>query len=261
MQTLLVDGVKFEQVPASAHYETQYTKIIEQQAKSLFPGFSVCQFEDTIESSVGANKPDLAIIDDQLRRWWVVEVELAHHPLYGHVIPQVETFVYGHYTTKHAQYLAERLPYAPPEQLERLITTVDPIVLVIAIGEVSDWKTPLKRIGVDLAHFSMYRSDLDKTVFGLDGDVPRLSEHFVTNLRPDKTFPGWLEIMSPENIRRLTVEEELDIQVSGESTKWIVRTFAACTLLEPTEGSLIQRGRTYSLTLTTDDQLTLERDN
>jgi hypothetical protein len=58
-----------------------------------------------LTSEYGSKKPDLALIDRDYRAWWVVEVELAHHSLHHHVLPE---------TTSRAVWLAEAAKHKAP---------------------------------------------------------------------------------------------------------------------------------------------------
>ena len=78
---ILVGGEWYSEVSPRTHPEFAFTQVILQRGSELFPGFQVCRFEATVRNNYfGSKKPDLAIIDDLYRNWWVVEVELSHHP-------------------------------------------------------------------------------------------------------------------------------------------------------------------------------------
>ena len=69
----------------------------------------------------GTAKPDLRLVDRELGLWWVVEVELAHHSLKGHVLPQVEILTSGHYGASEAELLTQSIPELDSEAASDLV--------------------------------------------------------------------------------------------------------------------------------------------
>ena len=105
---LLVKGEWFEAVSSEGQYESDFESLVRGRARFLFPTYQVVLFKKAVESEDGRKVPDLALIDSKYRYWWVVEVEMAHHSLYNHVIPQVEVFARGRYSEEHCDYLADQ---------------------------------------------------------------------------------------------------------------------------------------------------------
>ena len=102
---LFLNNTVYEQVSPKAHSEAEFTNALLTKRFELFPEFHVCRFEVLVEAPYVNKKPDLAIIDKKYTNWWVVEVELNHHPLKNHVLPQVSAFAEGNYNQKHADYI------------------------------------------------------------------------------------------------------------------------------------------------------------
>ena len=96
MARFLLGDEWFDQLSSTALYESEYERLLLSNARALFPDYHVVEFKPIIQSEYGTAKPDLALVDRDLRLWWVVEVELAHHSLKGHVLPQVEILTSGH---------------------------------------------------------------------------------------------------------------------------------------------------------------------
>ena len=88
---LLVNEEWFEPIH-SGMYETEFENLIQARSNSLFPEYHVLPFKIPVESEEGRKIPDLVLIERKYRYWWIAEVEMAHHSLYGHVIPQIEVF-------------------------------------------------------------------------------------------------------------------------------------------------------------------------
>src|SRR4051794_22105245 len=106
MARVLVGDSFFEGVPSRSWYERDFESLVVDRAASLFPDWLTVPFRETVidDSQVG-KRPDLALIDKDYRSWWVVEVELAHHSLNDHVLPQVQVFKQGRYGRRHADAL------------------------------------------------------------------------------------------------------------------------------------------------------------
>src|SRR5260370_3290004 len=115
-------------------------------------------FKTTISSEHGDSKPDFALVDRQYRRWWVVEVELAHHPL-SHVAWQVSVFASGGYGDSHASYLAGQSAAVNRDALAQMMRGAPPGGLVIVNAPASEWSRSLARWGALLAVVETFRSD------------------------------------------------------------------------------------------------------
>src|SRR5262245_12721093 len=102
MPRILIKGSWYDPVAGSSLYEADYENAIIAHSAGLFPGFFCCKFKALIDSEYGRARPDLALVDEEYRSWYVVEVELDEHPLESHVEEQVRKFAYGVYTKEHA---------------------------------------------------------------------------------------------------------------------------------------------------------------
>src|SRR5665647_377735 len=101
MPRVMIDGRWFDPVSSKSLYEADYENALVEHASDLFPGYRCVPFKVLVESEYGIGKPDLALVDNEYRSWYVVEVELDTHPLKSHVEDQVRKFALGHYTDKH----------------------------------------------------------------------------------------------------------------------------------------------------------------
>ena len=81
MPRLLFGHEWFDSISSGSYWEAEYENIINNYSEVLLPGYFFVAFKTLIQSEFDARKPDYALIDHQYREWWVVEFELAHHPL------------------------------------------------------------------------------------------------------------------------------------------------------------------------------------
>ena len=73
-----------------------------------------------------------------------IEVELAHHSLERHVLPQVATLAQASYGDAEADWLADEMPRLDETALKRMMLGAQPSVLVVANAMVAEWVAPLR---------------------------------------------------------------------------------------------------------------------
>jgi len=90
---ILIDGVKY--ILKNPNSEADLEKIIEKNYKYIFGDNSFYfNFKRKVKSKSGIGSiPDgYLIIFNNTPEWYILEVELASHPLYDHIIPQLTKF-------------------------------------------------------------------------------------------------------------------------------------------------------------------------
>ena len=195
---LLIDGEWFDAVSSEGQYESDFEAIVKSRAGSLFPSFKVVPFRLPVESEEGRRIPDLALIDRDYRYWWVVEVEMAHHSLNGHVLPQVEVFSRGKYGEEHSAYLADRSENLDQASLADMIKGPQPRVLVVVNRNVPEWIEPIHRRDGLVAVVEVFRSSRNRHILRINGDYPEGADaNVVSGCRLDPSLPGLLELDSP----------------------------------------------------------------
>jgi hypothetical protein len=89
MSRILVNGQWYDALAETALYESDFERLVQTHAQRVFPAFCVAPFKCLVETEDGETaKADLALVSRDYRDWWIVEVELAHHPD-SHVLEQV----------------------------------------------------------------------------------------------------------------------------------------------------------------------------
>src|SRR5215212_6983126 len=95
-------GHWFPEISPKALYETEFEAVFMQNADLLRRDATVVPFKQTVYSApFESARADLALVDNEYREWWVIELELIHHDLSGHVLPQVRTLAEGRYGLEH----------------------------------------------------------------------------------------------------------------------------------------------------------------
>ena len=217
---LLLSGEWFDAVSSEGQYEVDFESVILSRANSLFPQFHVVPFRMPVESEEGRKIPDLALVDFTYRFWWVVEVEMAHHSLYGHVIPQVEVFARGKYGEEHANHLASRRDDFDRAALQDMIMGAQPRVLVVVNRNVPDWIEPIHRLDAIVTIVEIFRSGRNQHILRVNGDYPEGEDAHIASLcRLDNTLPNLLQVDSPASLG-VSTGEQVAIELNGGLTNW-----------------------------------------
>jgi hypothetical protein len=216
---LLINGEWYDRVNTSSLYENEFGRLLIANAQYLVPSFKVCPFKVIVESDEGSAKADLAFIDHGYRQWIVVEVELGHHPFYGHVLPQVRKLHLGVYHERHAAYLSRNNPSLDAARLRDMVKGEQPRVLVLANEIDSMWEKELSRIDVSVYTFSLFKSRKEHHIFETDLSIISLPETTLTLCRRDRIIQSWLQVNSPAGLP-LAANETMEIIVNGASTWW-----------------------------------------
>lgn len=210
----------FIEIDPQAFFETEFEAVILQNVHLLCHDATLIPFKQTVFSSEYESKrPDLALIDNQYRFWWVIEVELASHSLSSHVIPQTRVLVDGRYGDEHVEALMRQAPSLDRARLEAMMRGEPPKVVVISNRYHERWERELGSIGVAYSVFNVFRSALNNDIFLFDGSLPEESGDHVTVLTPARGIPRFFRVHSPGALPVATGEALLML-VNGRQTRW-----------------------------------------
>ncbi len=219
MAKLIVRDVSYQTVSSTAFFETEYEDLIVNRAPLLFPEFLVVPFKLAVHSEHGTARADLALIDHSYRRWWVVEVEMSHHSLNAHVLPQVEKLANAAYGADVAAYFAARSPMLNQAALQEMLKGAQPQVLVVVNNWMPDWLPGLMMFGAQLAVVEVFRSEKNEHVFRLNGNYPTGLGNLLSELRTEPTMPRLIALESPAGIG-FDADGRLALEFHGETTEW-----------------------------------------
>ena len=210
----------FIEIDPQAFFETEFESVILQNVHLLCANATLVPFKQTVFSSEFESKrPDLALIDDGYRFWWVIEVELAHHSLASHVIPQTRVLVDGRYGDDHIDALLRTNGSLDRVRLEAMMRGEPPRVVVISNRFDVHWERELNAIGVSYTVFNVFRSPLNNEIFLFDGRLPEHTSHQLTILTPAKGLPQFFRVHSPGALQ-VAVGESVQILIDGRQTSW-----------------------------------------
>ncbi len=254
---LLVSDEWFDPISSEGQYESDYEGIVLGRGSLLFPNFHLVSFRMPVESEDGRKIPDMALVDRGYRSWWVVEVEMAHHSLYGHVMPQVEVFARGRYGEEHANYIADRHGGLNRESLVDMVRGAQPRVLVMVNRNVPDWFEPVHRLEGIITVVEVFRSGRNQHILRINGDYPETADTRVaSSCRLDSTLPGLLQIDSPASLG-IVAGQDIEIEFNGGLTSWSRLDASDNVWLVPRGRNPLNAKQEYMIQKDSDDRLSL----
>lgn len=256
---LLVDEEWFDAVSSEGQYESDFESLLRGRSRFLFPEYYVASFEIPVESEEGRKLPDLALIDRHYRHWWVVEVEMAHHSLYRHVLPQVAVFARGRYGDVHCDYMLAKCD----EELDRaalsdMVKGAQPRVLVIVNRSMPNWIEPIRQYDALLTVVEVFRSGRNHHILRINGDYPEGSvDRIVSVCRLDNCLPRLLEIDSPAALG-IANGEQVSIEFNGGLTDWTRFDASDKVWLNPLERNPLSLKQEYHILKDSDGRLSFK---
>ncbi len=183
---VLIDGVRYQLITPES--EDWLENVIKSNSEHIFgPDSFYFDIKKLIRSKVGvASIPDgYVIYFNPKPKWAVVEVELASHPIYDHLIPQLSKFDRGIEDSATRRQIVDILYTAFSQdevlraRLKRRIETTevhkfiselvfqDPLIVVVIDEQTEDLKEALRslRVNVQVVEFKAFQRE------GISGDV------------------------------------------------------------------------------------------
>jgi hypothetical protein len=256
MGKILIRDNVYQSVSSTSFFENEYEDLILGIAPKLFPEYIVVPFKMAVHSERGIAKADLAFIERRYRRCWVVEVELAHHSLTGHVMPQVEKLATGSYGPEVASYLVQQSASLNLAALEEMLKGAHPDVMIVVDTWISEWQSALSLYSVQVAVIEVFRSERNEHVFRLNGSYPTAFGSTVSLLRPEKSMPRLMIVESPAALET-GADGRLVLEFNGQTTEWTKISIADRVWLAPIRESPLSTNQAYALIKTDDGRLTI----
>lgn len=246
MARLLVGNTWYESIRSQSWRESDYEALVIDQAPELFPAWRCIPFNETIEGEDGVRKkPDLALVDNLYRSWWVVEIELSHHNLRSHVIPQVDAFRTGAYGSAHAAALHVRAQDLDRDRLEAMIQGEPPGVLVVVDTPNATWRRALEERRVQLAIVEPFRSRGTTIAVRLNGDQPEPHPEHLSRCTRNPSLRRFWRVHSPATLP--VGEQVLTIEYDGVDTTWHVVQLHDSVMLKSDRGDVLAEATSVDL--------------
>lgn len=261
MTRILHNDEWYEEISSKGHYESEFEKVVEREAIHLFENYHIVPFKTTVFSEVDleAKKPDFALIHRRYLSWWVVEVEMAHHSLERHVLPQVRTFARAKYGPSEADYLCQRNSDLDKSRVLDMFKGRQPQVLVIVNAPVDGWADQLQPFRAKVGICQIFRSRLDRYVLRINGEYPSEDEAVLTTCECTLMLHRLLVIHAPAT---LPVDKggQLLMYHEGKAFKWERIDTAGKVFLHALRGHGLTPGQQYKIVRRGDNTLVIETD-
>lgn len=246
MPKLYHKGEWFYELAPTSMYETDFEQLLVQHADTIRPGTKIVPFKKTVYAGDSSAQADLAIINDDYKEWMVVEVEMVRHSLTGHVLPQVRTLREASYGASHAAYLASKDTSLDLSRLTEMMRGQSPDVVVLVNKYDEEWHRELRRYSVRMMVFEIFRSEMNKYIFAIDGEIPRISNDVVTYLEVDSLLSNFLVVSSPAALD-FQKGVKVPMFVDDQMTEWERVDIQTNCYLTPVGRMPLHRGRKYAL--------------
>jgi hypothetical protein len=248
MARLLLRDEWFEPLSLHAQYETEFERILLAYADPLFPTWHLVPFKVEVRSDEGVKRPDLALIDREYRRWWVVEVEMARHDFNSHVLPQVRVLSYGKYDQEHVAAIVQAAPHLDAQRVEAMVRGEPPRVWVVVDRPRPDWGRPLAAIGATLGIVEIFRSDTNQHSIRLNGEQPQPPVTDIIECWRDPLVLVLWQVGSPA-LLPIANGETMDIymEAEGRPFQWMRCDLATTVYLSCTNGNPLQKYKRANL--------------
>ena len=221
MARILHNDEWFEEIASQGHYESEFEKILQQEAERLFANYHFVPFKTTVYSAedADARKPDFALIHHSYRSWWVVEIERGHHSFNSHVLPQVRTLARAEYGQAEADHICSRNPALERNKVIEMFKGDSPRVLVVVNAPVDGWAEQLSSFDARVVICQIFRSRSNRYVLRLNGDYPSENDEVVTTCECSQTLHRLLEIHAPTQLPILE-NERVWLYYEGQASQW-----------------------------------------
>jgi len=256
MARILVNGEWFEQIYPASLYEAEFETIVLQNSPHLFPNHFLVPFKILLFSDDDSAIADMALVEKQCREWWLVEVEMSHHSLDGHVIPQVRTLSRCTLGPAEADILAHRCPQLEPSTIHDLVKGRPPRVLVVLNAAEPSWMAPLRQYDAELAIVEIFRSQLNRRLFRVNGFIPSPPPSEQSRCAFDPMLPGFLMIESPAPLS-IPTKDRVPVEYQGGISFWERVDSADRVWLSPIGSNPLPTSESYELVRRSDGVLEL----
>ena len=209
----------FEELSPNSVYEAAYETMVKAHAQHLWPRFHAVKFKSTVSVGRTSAKADFALVERSYAEWWVVEVELDHHSLKDHVIPQAKTLANAVYGDEEARKLCAGCRDLDVGKMRTLLKDNQPGVLVVVNKPKPDWIKPLSKCNAKLAVFEVFRCGSTEHLFRVNGDHPIGRAESISICRLSPLMSRSLVIETPVGLS-VQPEGKIKIRYHDHLTEW-----------------------------------------
>lgn len=151
--------------------ENDFECIVIDTLSELYPSCHVFSYKPIITHDAVRWKPDVAVVAKDFSYWFVIEVEIASHSLYKHVLPQVRAIRLGEYGESACEWLSRALSITT-DIADTIIRYVPRYTAVVTNHEDREWASALAAENTQLITIASYEGDkADRSALFVDGSL------------------------------------------------------------------------------------------
>lgn len=172
VETIIMDEAHlpiFDKVDPTGGLEAKFEDVALRILARLYSSCYVCEFKALLTHDGAGWRPDLAIIDRSWGYWFVVEVEIATHSLYKHVLPQVTAFRDGDYGTETCSAAIARATGVSVDRATTLLRYIPRYVAVVSNQEDAVWASVLAEEAVQYMSIASFARALGPPAYLVKG--------------------------------------------------------------------------------------------
>lgn len=173
------DKAWYDELRNVARYkEVEFDKTIQAQLEIVFPEYIFVPYSKTIRpfGTTSGSDPDFALIRQDYKEWWIVEVETIGDNL-RHVHKQISHFTNGDYNSaEQTDYMVRKNPALDYDRLLELTASDNPKVLVIVDDITSEWVEKLGEFNPTICVFKVFINKSGFEMYNISGDYPYIWE-------------------------------------------------------------------------------------
>lgn len=213
----------YDELDSRYFYESEFENQILQNHQDIFPDGTLLKFKKDIVSHLGNVRADMLFIPKDLSYWVIIEVELSHHSLTGHVIPQIEKLVNGVYDSEFTDLILASgdIPH-PREDIDSLVKGEPPLIYVISNDYSERWMTEVKRTGATFFSIRLFKNKTTGELAYYYDIIPDLTESsdVISVVEKDLLLKSHLKIHSPAKLP-IRNKEQVDISFENKISRWV----------------------------------------
>lgn len=219
MAKVLLNNKWYEELSPTGVYETAYETMVKAHAQHLWPRFHPVKFKTTVYAGTESAKADFALIERGYTEWWIVEVEMEHHLLNNHVLPQIRTLANAAYGDEEAKKLCDGCHGLNLDRVKTMLKANQPRVLVVVNKPRPDWIKSLAKYEAKLAIFEVFRSANSEYLFRINGEHPIGPSEVISNCAFDSFMSRCLLVESPGGLG-VQPQGKISIVYEDHITEW-----------------------------------------
>lgn len=162
-------ATQFDLVDPTSVSEEAFSSEAMEIIRRLHPDCKLFKFNPIVTYDGVRWRPDMALVHEDHRYWFVIEAEIAVHHLEKHILPQVDGLANGIYEIEAAKQLSKNLDISVADA-QSLIEFVPRYVAVVSNNPSAVWSTKLATFNVQHVAISTFRDrSSSQTVHKVDG--------------------------------------------------------------------------------------------